>query len=154
MTNATCAHAPLRVVSSTEAWVDKVPAWHRAGRSEVTASNCHDDVDFDRSGAIFVFERALAVLSVSPDTVDSNGGTSILINGVGFYPSIPSVLACRFGPSQYGDAIFVNSTSCTMYLSSKSKGRAAYPVAISVDGKTYVTSTSVKVRATAAPRIT
>ena len=92
-------------------WVDKVPAWHRAGRSEITASNCHDDVDFEREGAIFVYERALAVLSVSPDVVDSNGGTSILINGVGFYPSIPSVLACRFGPSQYGDATFVNSTT-------------------------------------------
>ena len=83
--------------SGTEAWVDQVPAWHRAGRAEITASNCHDDQDFDQGKvAIFVYERALALLAARPAVVDSRGGTSILINGVGFYPSIPSVLSCRF----------------------------------------------------------
>ena len=94
------------------------------------------------------------MLSVSPEVVDSNGGTSVLINGVGFYPSIPSVLACRFGPSQYGDATFVNSTTVQCISPPDLRAGLEYPVAISVDGKTYVTSTSVKVRATAAPRIT
>ncbi|CAH0369713.1 unnamed protein product, partial [Pelagomonas calceolata] len=151
--DGTCAHAPLRVVSRTEAWVDKVPAWHRAGRSEITASNCHDDADFSREGAIFVYERALALLAVRPAVVDSHGGTSVLIRGVGFYPSLPSVLKCRFGPSQYGDATFVNSTTVRCVSPPNLRAGLEYPVAVTVDGKTYVTAPSVKVRATAAPRI-
>ena len=88
--------------SGTEAWVDQVPAWHRAGRAEITASNCHDDQDFDQVVAIFVYERALALSAARPAVVDSRGGTSVLIHGVGFYPSIPSVLKCRFGPTSNG----------------------------------------------------
>jgi hypothetical protein len=147
MTNGSlCAHAPLRVVSPTEAWVDNIPSWHRAGRSEVTASNCHDDEDFQQVGAIFVYERALALLDVSPAVVDSNGGTAVLIHGVGFYPSMPSVLSCRFGPSSYGDASFVNSTTVQCISPSDLRAGLTYPVAITVDGKTYVTSPKVTVR--------
>ena len=76
-----------------------------------------------------------------------------MIHGVGFYPSMPSVLSCRFGPSSYGDASFVNSTTIQCVSPSDLRAGLQYPVAITVDGKTYVTSSKVTVRATAAPRI-
>ena len=88
----------------------------------------------------YTFHATAAVLALAPTSGSINGGTLVVVNGVGFVDS--SLLRCRFGGAAPVEAVFVSSTSLRCRAPAQTAS-GSVAVAVAINGVDFTDATAV-----------
>ena len=103
-------------------------------------------VDFSDSNVLYYWQRSIVVESISPTSVFEQGEISINIYGLGFVPTFPNFLHCRFDGVFIVDAMFLSSSHVQCICPPSRQG--SIHVELTQNGKDFVSAGYLKYFAT------
>lgn len=129
------------VLSNTTivATVPANPLPAQPGLALVSVGN--NGVDFAESSVIFYWQRSLIIQEIIPSIVLESGGVDVEVLGLGFVPTFPNVIRCRFGGELVVNALYISPTTIKCTCPASLPGNVT--VEVTQNGQDYIAAGNI-----------
>ena len=119
---------PCNFISNDTLSVVSPPNPNLAQNGFASVSISNNAHEFSDSNILFYWIKSIVVNHIEPSSVFESGNVRIDIVGIGFVPSFPNILSCRFRGSQIVDALYISPTLIQCICPPSSPGNVSLEV--------------------------